>query len=194
MDHQLALKILRSADDETREDRAVRLSWLERNGQPTDGHLLPGGYPAATAFWEAGACFVSGQYLATILLAQTCLEHLLAGALVIFAADEKVHRLSAQQLFKRALGKGLLTEEEFELFDRLRGSRNPHAHPRSIDDPKSLMRRMMDTHTPPDEIYYRDAEAAIVALRSLLDRRPFALGPLVPFAEEEAHERSDLEI
>jgi hypothetical protein len=184
MDRKLALDILTRVDAETREDRAGRLAWLERHGQPADGRLLPGGFAAATAFWETGACFVAGQYLATVLLSQACLEHLLAGALSAYAGDESGHKLSAQKLFERALEAGLLTETEFDLFDRLRQSRNPHAHPRAIDDPRGLMRRAIDTQVSPDEIYLQDAKAAIEALKDLLDRRPFALGPHVRFTDD----------
>lgn len=177
-------EILCSADSETLAERAQRLAWLERNGQPASGRLLPGGFGAATAFWEAGACFVAGQFLATILLTQVCLEHLLAGLLAMLPDDGKTRKLSAQDLFKRALEEEFISQAEFELFDRLRRSRNPHAHPRSMDDPQALPRRIIDTQTPADEIYKEDAEEAIKALKDLLDRPPFALGPHVRFGGE----------
>jgi hypothetical protein len=183
MDAALALKILTRADAKSLRERSERLAWLERKGQPADGRLLPGGFSAATAYWEAGACFVGGQFLATVLLTQVCLEHLLAGLLGMSPEHENSHKLSAQRLFAVALKERVLTPAEFELFNGLRRSRNPHAHPRAIDDPQALPRRILDTQTPPDEIYRKDAEAAISALKALLDRQPFALGPHVEFTD-----------
>jgi len=190
MDHAQARKMLAEADASTLEERTSRLAWLERRGSPQDGRILPGGMAAATAFWEAGACYVAGQYLATVLLAQTALEHLLAGMISLFAGQDDSHKLSAQKLFKRALDLQLLSQDEFDLFDRLRRFRNPHAHPRAMDDPDNPIRRMIDTQTPIDDIYRLDAEQAIEALRDLLDRRPFALGPLTPWPDGETESPS----
>src|SRR4051794_30916616 len=76
-----AMRLLSAADDETRPERAARWLQLNRAGEPQDGRMLAGGPSAAIAWDEAGAAYVAGLYLGGVLLAQTFLEHELAGQL-----------------------------------------------------------------------------------------------------------------
>jgi hypothetical protein len=171
---------LSRADAVSLGDRAERYNWLNRDGSPVDGYLLTGGMEAFTCWWEAGTAYVHGLYIGTILLSQACLEHLLAGWLVFSEDDQTAPRLRYVELLKRARDGGVLTRAEYDLFDRLRRERNPVAHARHIDDPRNLLRRAMDTQVGPEQLLRNDAELALQSLKALLDRPPFALGPLEP--------------
>lgn len=171
------MQLLRDADDRTLSERAERLTKLISEGQPEQGRLLPGGPLGATAVWEAGAAYVHGFFLATLLLTQSALEHLLAGALVIHHPDRSADgRPVFAELLQSSRAAGLLTEGEFLLFDDLRRRRNPYAHARGINDRAGLLRRSMTSGKHPDEIIDTDAWSALQALVHLINRPPFALG------------------
>ena len=138
------------------------------------GRLFVGGHEAAVAFNEAAFAYVSGLYLGCVLLVQTCLEHTLGGAFILEGRDE-VARLRYQRMLAEARDTRFLTQDEYELFDRLRRGRNPYAHPRSLEDPTALMRRAIDTHTPPEDLMEADALEALLALVRLVNRPPFGL-------------------
>lgn len=174
MDFEAALA---ASDASTVAERAQRYEWLNRHGEPLNGRLLPGGPHSAQCMWEAGAAYVAGLYIGAILLTQACLEHLLTGWLTWAADEDRAHRRSYRELLALAHRHDLLSGDEFELFDRLRRERNPHAHPRAIDEPTALLRRAMDSGIHPDDLIKRDAENALNALVDLIDRPPFALGP-----------------
>ena len=77
-DDQLTDEI-RQSDEATRPDRAERYKFIfEQFGPPAD-MLLFGGPPAMLAIHELQRAFITGNFLATILLAQVFVEHSLAG-------------------------------------------------------------------------------------------------------------------
>jgi hypothetical protein len=165
---------LAAADAATRSERAERLQRLQAEGEPPMGRLFPGGQEAAVAFNEAAFAYVSGIYLGCILLVQTCLEHNLGGMFILEGRDETA-RLPYHRMLVEARDARILTQDEHELFDRLRRGRNPYAHPRSIQHPTALMRRAIDTRTPPEDFLEADALDALLALVQLVNRPPFGL-------------------
>lgn len=174
-----AVDFLKADNEAVLEGRATRLVWLRRHGEPESGWLLNGGFETSTAFGEAGACFVNGDFMATILLVQTVVEHLLGGMIAMYCDDDRAaYRSPYKTLLSRALNEQFLTTDEYELFDQLRQARNPHAHPRGVNDRSSLIRRAMDSGVAIDELIEADARAALTALVGLLNRPPFAMGAI----------------
>ncbi|HWK26349.1 MAG TPA: hypothetical protein VNS09_07305 [Solirubrobacter sp.] len=162
------------SDLQTFADRAERLRWLQGHGEPAMGRMFFGGPLSAFAFHEAGVCYVAGLYLGCVLLAQTCLEHLLGGAFTFWGPEEAA-TYPYRRMLKEAREAQILTADEYELFDRLRKERNPYAHPRGIDDPMSLLRRAMTTGQDPEGLLQKDAREALTAVVQLVNRAPFGL-------------------
>ena len=102
-----------------------------------------------TAYWEARHAYVPGLLLGCILLCQACLEHILSG-LMILSGDEDVATRYAEAL-SRARDRDLLSEDEFDVFDRLRRERNPYAHPRPIMHESAVLRRAVAGDMNPEE-------------------------------------------
>ena len=87
---------------------------------------------------------------------------------------EDLNRAGFQKLLREARVERFLSEDEFELFDRVRMLRNPYAHPRAPDDAESMLRRASQTDTQFEDLVAQDAELAIAVLLRLCRRAPFA--------------------
>jgi hypothetical protein len=78
--------------------------------------------------------------------------------------------------------KDLLSEHEFNIFDRLRRARNPYAHHRSVRHEENLERRAVSTGASTEALLKDDARDVVRALIHLVSQPQFALGPIVvPF-------------
>jgi hypothetical protein len=132
---------------------------------------------------ELRRTFVHAEYVATILCGQAFLEYLLAGILE-WHEEGSAGRSGLADMMQRAQSLGWITPDEYDLLDRLRRIRNPYAHYRDAAHPESLIRRAMATDEPPDVVAERDARAVVEALLHLVNRPPFALGPIVYPKEE----------
>ena len=173
---------LRHADASSLAARSKRAASLALLGTPEAGWMLWG--HAHVALTEAEESYVNGQFMCTVLAAQACLEKLLGGLLDF--AEIRPQNGSFAVLLRQAHNARLLTQWEFETFDDLRRSRNPHAHFRGINHPEHPVRRAMNTDVHPEELLHEEAWAAVSALRAFLSRPPFAMGPLVrPFDEDD---------
>lgn len=168
---------LRERDEVSLTRRAERLAQLMLLGEPTNGRMLFGGTDCVNALWEAQWSFINGLDLCTILAAQTCVEKLLAGFIDLDGGGDSPEG-SYARLLKDATERRLISLREYQLFDRLRRTRNPYAHYRSVNDGQNIQRRAMNTGEHPDALLQSDAQAAVYALIDLVNRPPFAVGPV----------------
>ena len=151
-------------------------------GEPSDGRMIFGS--AQDALIEAQWSYVDGHFLSAILAVQVCLEKSLSG--LIELADLGRPKRSYAELLREASAQRIISEEERDLFDRLRRLRNPAAHYRSANHPDHPMRRALLEGDDPDVLPAQDARVAVRALVGLMNRHPFALGPAVaPFSAED---------
>jgi hypothetical protein len=173
------------ADVEARIARAERAAWLARLGWPESGWVFHS--EGTVQPWaELRRTFIDGCYLATILVGQSFLENLLAGQLA-FARQKSVGRPHLAAVLEAVRDRGWLTPDEFATLDSLRKMRNPYAHYRHFNDPESLISRATTTETAPETLLEHDARALIEALYHLVNRPPFALGPIIyPLDDEPA--------
>ena len=179
--YERCVAALAQADDATRSDRAARLLRLWSEGDPEGGRLFPGGHVPAVAFSEAVLArpTFEGLFLATILLAQSCLEHVLAGVLVMAdPARSPSDRPTMAALLRDAREAGVLNEEDFRLFERLRRSRNPYAHPRGIFEPETPLSRGLAANQDLETLMEDDAWSALQALVRLMNGPRLAMGEL----------------
>jgi len=164
------------ADDEARSRpfRAERLRLLLEEYGLEGIRLFPGGLISAIAFEEARQAYLHGLLIACIIMCQVCLEHMLLG-LFRQSGRDNLNRTTFEKLLREARDDQLLSEDEFELFDRLRTIRNPYAHPRTPTGRGSLIRRALDEDTTIEEVFLEDSKLAIKSLLKLCQRPPFAL-------------------
>lgn len=171
------LALLEEDDEQTRGDRAERAAWIARFGWPQDGYMLAGGYGSLAPWEDVRAAFIGGQFLAVILLGQSFLEHSLAGYLNLLGGTPG--RSGLADLLAEFRDRGWITQTDFDVLDDVRRVRNPYAHYRDFSHKDNLGRRVMTERTDYSVLIERDARAVMRALIHLLNRHPFALGPIV---------------
>lgn len=147
-------------DEDTRAERASRYSiFLSEFGPPAD-MLLFGGLPALLAIHELQRTFISGNYLATILLAQVFVEHSLAGSYRMAGRDDIVEAGLGTLIDQALNDEGLSPEVAGRLHD-LRTMRNPYTHPHAGAPPRSYMARLRDRGPEPFAMAEADAMEAV---------------------------------
>jgi hypothetical protein len=135
----------------------------------SSGTMLPGGYTTAAAWREARTSFVQGNFVATVMLCQGLAEHVLAAHLELLLDNDPLPpKISFAETLRRCRERAVLCEEDAADMRRLMALRNPLSHFRAIDDPATLMQRVLQTRESPESHLLRDATFAIsMAIRLL---------------------------
>jgi len=129
-------------------------------GPPTD-MLLVGGIPAMFAIHELKTSYINGCYMATILLAQSFIEHSLGGSFLM-SGDDAIVKKGFATLIKEGLSVGQIDEKLAKKLHDLRKMRNPYTHPNPGVTPRSYMGRMKEKETyKPEILAKQDANLAI---------------------------------
>lgn len=172
------LALLEEDDERTRPERAERAAWIASFGWPEGGRMLYGGLAGLAPWDELQRTFINGEYLATILLGQAFLEQNLAGFLDLVGRDP-VGRAGLAGILSAFRDRGWITDTDFDVLDRVRRLRNPYAHYQEAQHEDNLLRRAMRERRDHEVLIERDARAVVRALFHLLNRHPFAMGPIV---------------
>jgi hypothetical protein len=162
------MDFLEQDDFEFRPERARRLAILVEEFGSERGLMFTGGLASALAWEEARRAYLQGLDIATVLLTQGTVEHLLAGQLRMAGHNR---RWSSSEILRMAAKERLISEEEWRLFDRLRRIRNPYVHPRAPLSEGTIEARSEDGG--PYTLMEADSTLAIKALLRLLRRHPF---------------------
>ena len=124
------------------------------------GTMIFGGHAAYHAWLEARSSFVHGNYVATILLCQGLVEHLLAAYLHAgLLVDDIPDRIQFADTLRRMMAL-----------------RNPLSHFRHVDDGSNLDRRCIDESKSADDLLRHDAIFSIGLAVRMLSRPAFRLG------------------
>jgi hypothetical protein len=143
----------------------------------SSGTMLPGGEIAYHAWTEARTSFVHGNFIATVMLCQGLAEHVLAAHLATSLPFEELpDRISFYDTLDRCVARGVIGDTDAADLRRLMALRNPLSHFRSIGDPSSLSRRVVDERLEAEEHLRRDATFAIGMAVRLLALPSFRLG------------------
>lgn len=143
----------------------------------SNGAMLTGGETTWAAWTEARTSFIHGNFVATVLLSQGLAEHMLASYLALGVNAEILpDRIGFQETLKRCLARSIISETDAADLRRLMSLRNPLSHYRSVDDPASLTRRVIDEQLGADEHLRRDATFAIAMAVRLLSLPAFRIG------------------
>jgi HEPN domain-containing protein len=134
-------------------------------GGPSDGRMIFGS--AHDALAEAQWSYIDGHYLSAILAVQVYLEKSLSS--LIESANLGRPKRSYAELLRDACAQRIISEEERDMFDRLRRLRNPSAHYRSPNHSDHPMRRALFEGEDPDALLEKDARTAVRALVGLMN-------------------------
>jgi hypothetical protein len=77
-------------------------------------------------------------------------------------------------LSEAALAEGLISQDEFDDFDRLRKIRNPYTHSKPFMSESCIVRRSAESGHAPQELFKEDAETVLSIVIKVLSRLPFA--------------------
>ena len=143
----------------------------------TQGTMLFGGAATFSAWTEARASFVHGNFAATILLCQSLVENLLAAFLHAgLMMNDLPPRIAFRDTLKRCQDRNLISGQDFGDLERLMGLRNPLSHFRSVADDQNIDRRAVTASIRSDALIEQDAWFAIGIAVRMLAKPQFRLG------------------
>lgn len=141
-----------------------------------NGAMIPGGTNAYQAWIEARGSFINGHFIATVLLCQGLMEHLLASDLEgRLDPVELPPRATAKTIRAKAKEVGLISDEEEQDLERLEGLRNPLTHYRHANHPEHIDRQSLTEGVQSRKILERNAIYAISLTMRILGKSPFRL-------------------
>lgn len=141
------------------------------------GTVIFGGHAAYHAWVEARSSFVNGNFVATILLCQGLVEHLLAAYLHAgLLVDDIPDRIQFADTLRRCREREVISDEDVKDLRRMMALRNPLSHFRHVDDGSNLDRRSIDESRSADDLLRQDAIFAIGLAVRMLSRPAFRLG------------------
>jgi hypothetical protein len=139
------------------------------------GTMIFGGHPAALAHGEARSSFVNGNFLATVVLCQSLVEHLLAAFLHGSLLHSVPQKVQFRDTVKNCKEVDLLTDQDVADLTRLGELRNPVTHFRHLDDTSQLDRRAINAGEPVRTLLEGDAYFAMALAVRILAKTPFRL-------------------
>lgn len=145
-----------------RDDRLNRLKWIIEIYPNIDISCFHGGKKSYYLFEEARYCFVYGQYISSIMLILSYIENTLS-SIFYGSGRNDLSRASTVDLLKEAKNEGLISENEFNLFDKVRKIRNPLTHFRKPDDKEDIEYRAIKNDIHPYELLEEDAKVDLKA-------------------------------
>jgi hypothetical protein len=152
-----------------RDDRLLRLRWLSENAPISKYWTFPGGLISKYLFEETRYCFVYGQFLATIVLGLSYIEHTLAGLFFVSGRND-LKRVGISTLLEEALDYNWITQEEFSNLDHARKVRNPVTHFRGPGQDDTVEYRAAIESELPYKIIEEDAKHVMVTVLNLVGK------------------------
>ena len=151
-------KALTDYDKSTYNERLRRLTYI--NKIYPKGLLLCGDMEFVFTFGEAKECFISGHFIATIILAQAFIEKTFYD-IFIRKNLEKEAKHGLYKMIKYARKNNLINPTILDKVDTLRLKRNPFTHPKDWSYPHNLSHRAFNNKTQPSDQLEKDATEAI---------------------------------
>ncbi|MDP2174223.1 MAG: hypothetical protein Q8J62_10660 [Candidatus Cloacimonadaceae bacterium] len=158
---------LLNEDKQCRNERLTRLKWIAAEYPDVDIVIFHGGMKSQFLFEEARYCYVYAQYVATTLLSLAFIEDTLASVLYA-SGDNGIHKAGIFDLLEKAKNDGLISDSEFDLFDKVRKIRNPISHFRKPSHKKNIEYRCVENDSHPYELLESDAQTALKATFRLI--------------------------
>jgi hypothetical protein len=165
---------LQQQDLESLQYRAERAQFLLEHFGESRHMLLP-----EMAFYyinEAKLCYISGAFVACILVIQSALEDILRNFCFIVPRGYQAKKHNFEHLIDDALKRRIINKTEAVSMHKIRKLRNPYVHTKHVTHSKALSRRIKESNFEKDAfiLMKEDAEQAIICLFSLVRRYPFS--------------------
>lgn len=154
---QIQLNVER-LDEQSRPDRVRRWKWINEVFPKDYGLLIT--IEAHHTFDEAKTTYVNGEFVATILLANAFLEHWL-GSFLARRGYHSESRGGLKSIIDCMRTNNLLHEHLIAQIDRLRETRNPFVHAKSMEHEHRLTQRMIRERRDHLDILEADAKIAV---------------------------------
>jgi hypothetical protein len=157
-------------DKVCRKDRLARLDWLVSRTPDGEYWTFWGGQISKFLFEEARYCFVYGQFLATIVMGLSFIEHTIASYFYASGRND-LERANISALLLEALKDGLIDQKEFNNLQHAREVRNPITHFRKPGNIDTIEYRMVVQNELPDTIIEDDARHVMEIVLHLLSKQ-----------------------
>lgn len=168
IDSDPARKELLSYDENSFAERLKRLKHI--NQVFPFGRREYGSEESMRIFDETVHCYIFGQYIATIILAQAFIERRFQEYFHI-RLDDKRAKYTLDKFIKEFMGTEFLPDFILEKIDKIRLKRNPFVHHRMPLQKDTLMARSIGSETHPDEVLQKDAKDAMEVMFYMIQRR-----------------------
>ena len=144
------------------DERLNRLKWSIQEYPNIDVSLFHAGLKSHYLFEEARYCYVYGQYIASTMLSLSYIENTLAS--VFYASGRNdLQRARVVDLLEEAKEKGLISESEFTVFNKVKKIRNALTHFRKPSDKGTIEYQAVKNDKHPYELLEEDAKTALKA-------------------------------
>lgn len=177
-DLNLAQVLLADLSD-TLVGRVTRLHYLTDLSAASFGSsslMIPGGTPAFLGWEEARSSFVNGNFVATIMLCQSMMEHILASHLHGTLIGDVAEKQSLKDTVRLCEERGVIDGPTRSDLQRLADLRNPLAHFRHLSDVAHLDRKAINSGQHPMELIGAEATFAIALVIKVLSLPSFKVG------------------
>ena len=153
--------VLKKIDSSSFLERLERVKYLDKIIPQDRGFLFS--EETYYLFDEAISSFINGQFVTTILLSQSFIEHWLKDRI----AKDKVKKYGRPGL--AAIIKAMKENDTANIgllnkIDRLRKIRNPFVHSKNFDYEYNISRLAINQRITPDEILFKEAKDSISLL------------------------------
>jgi hypothetical protein len=159
-------KELSEFDNETFKVRLSRFRYFYEHF-PEYNYILFGSDESYRIFHEVKSCFINGEYVSVLVLAQSFIERRFQESLRI-NGFEKESKYTLSKILKLYKGKTAIPDYFIDMVDSLRLKRNPFIHLRDVMDSDNLYSRSSMKDKNIEDVLEKDAKDAIaVMLESL---------------------------
>src|SRR5690606_16916905 len=128
--------------------RAERVRWLQRLIPRNSAYGMP--FETYLVFEDARSSFVYGQFVATVVLAASFIEHWFSANLALLGY-EKAANAGLAAAISCARDNSLVPAVVLDKVDRQRLVRNPFVHLKQFDHPHGIGRRSLTAKEAPLE-------------------------------------------
>lgn len=134
------------------------------------GQKIFGSDESFRIFNEAIQTYVSGQFIATIILSQAFIERRFQEYFHI-RLDDKKSKYTLSNLLKEFKDSGIIDDYFIDKIDKIRLKRNPFTHHREPLHKDTLMARSFEAKTNPDLLLEKDAKEALEMMLTMIKMR-----------------------
>lgn len=155
---------LQRVDKRSLPSRAARVRWLSTIIPRNLEFIMP--FETMLVFDEAQSTYIHGNFVGTVLLSASFVEHWFSASLRNRGFQKEVDRGLAAAI-KVARERQLAHSSLLDAADQLRKIRNPFVHLKDFDHEHGIVRRAMNRRKDPMQLIEQDAKEAIMTMYSV---------------------------